>query len=444
MFICNDCGNESLRWKWQCDFCKSWNTLKEFHEDKKKNSPGKWEKKELQTIGESHTQTKQIESLSSEFNTVLGGWITQGSVILLTGEPGIGKSTLSLQLANWILQAIIYISWEETYAQIQNRANRLSVQSNTLHLLIENIFENILASITGKDASVLIWDSISVLTSTEISGSAGSVSQVRYITEKIVEFSKKNNITSIIIGHVTKDGSLAGPKTLEHMVDTVLYFEWEKYDDLRMLRCLKNRFWATNELWLYKMTEQGLMDLKNPAQELLSEKEGIGLALGITLEWRRALIVETEALTNYTKFWYPKRSSRGIPQTKLDLIIAVLSKYTAIKLDSYDVYVNISRGMRVEEPGLDLAIGVSIASSKLGKTLTKDTIFIGEISLTGQISSVVMMEKRIKEALKLGFTKIYVPAGTKQKMQASLGETEKDKLHFLIEILHISDIVKIL
>jgi len=441
MYICTNCWNESLTWKWQCDFCKEWNTLKEFKESKEKKWEKKGEKKSLEKIDVKNPQEKRISTKSSELNTVLGWGIVAGSVILLSGEPGIGKSTLSLQLANWIEEDIIYISGEETLWQLQSRAKRLEISWDNIAILAENILENILASISWKEARVLIWDSISVLASNEISGTSWSISQVKYIAEKIVEYSKSNNITSIIIGHVTKDGSLAGPKTLEHLVDTVLYFEGEKYDDIRMLRCLKNRFGATHELGLYKMTEQGLKDLENPALELLSGTKWEWLSLWVTIEWRRALIVETEALTNYTKFGYPKRSSRGIPQSKLDLIIAVLSKYTPVKLESYDVYANISRGIKVEEPGLDLALAVSITSSKLWKILPQSSIFIGEISLTGQIKSVMFLEKRVKEALKLGSTDIYIPSGTKEKLKSTLTQNEYLSLK---ELLHIKDIVGIL
>ncbi len=441
MYVCTNCWNESLTWKGQCDFCKEWNTLKEFKESKEKKWVKKGEKKALEKISLKSGEEARIITVSSELNTVLGGGIVTWSVILLSGEPGIGKSTLSLQLANWIGEDIIYISGEETWGQLQSRAKRLGIVGNNIAILTEHIIEDIFASIEGKNARVIIWDSISVLASNEISGTSWSISQVKYIAEKIVEYSKSNNITSIIIGHVTKDGSLAGPKTLEHMVDTVLYFEGEKYDDIRMLRCLKNRFWATHELGLYKMTEEGLKDLENPALELLSGTKWEWLSLWVTIEWRRALIVETEALTNYTKFGYPKRSSRGVPQIKLDLIIAVLSKYTQVKLESYDVYANISRGIKVEEPGLDLALAVSIISSKLWKILPQSSIFIGEISLTGQIKSVMFLEKRVKEALKLWSTDIYIPSGTKEKLKNVLGENEYICLK---ELLHVRDIVQIL
>jgi len=302
--------------------------------------------------------------------------------VLLSGEPGIGKSTLSLQLGGWISEDIVYISGEETLPQISGRAKRLWVAWNNIGLLAENNFENIIATLDKNKSKVVILDSISVMYSNELSGTAGSIGQVRYITEKIVEYGKQNNITFIIIGHVTKDGSLAGPKTLEHMVDTVLYFEGDKFDNLRILRSLKNRFGSSSEIGLYKMWETGLVDIPNPGLEFISDElDTIWSALSVTMEWTRPLIVETEALTTYTKFGYPKRSSRGIVGNKLDLIIAVLGKYTPVKLESYDVYANISRGLSFSEPGLDLAISASIISSKLSKALSKKTVFIWEISL---------------------------------------------------------------
>ncbi len=441
MFNCWDCGNESLTWKGQCDYCKAWNTLKEFKETK-----SKWAKgvsgiaQKLGNISDMNKQNDaiKIETKSGEFNTVLGGWLVQGSIVLLSGEPGIWKSTLSLQLGWWINEEIIYISGEETLTQISGRAKRLWVKWKNIGLLADNNLENILATLAKNSAKVVILDSISVMYSNEINGTAGSIGQVRYITEKIVEYGKQNNITFIIIGHVTKDGSLAGPKTLEHMVDTVLYFEWDKFDNLRILRSLKNRFGSSSEIGLYKMWDTGLIDIPNPGLEFISdERDTIGSALSVTMEWTRPLVVETEALTTYTKFWYPKRSSRGIVWSKLDLIIAVLGKYTPVKLESYDVYANISRGLSLSEPGLDLAIAASIISSKLWKALSKKTVFIGEISLTGKVKKVMFLERRVKEAIKMWFDTIYISDiwGTSSLMP-------KDSNAKIIEIKNITDFIK--
>ncbi len=441
MFICTDCGNESLTWQGQCGFCKAWNTLKEFKESK---ASSKWVSGEAQKLwwlsdASEGNNTARVETKSGELNTVLWGWLVQGSIVLLSGEPGIGKSTLTLQLGKWIEEDIIYISGEETLAQISGRAKRLKVKWNHIQVLSENNLENILSTLGKHSPKIVILDSISVMYSHEASGTAGSIWQVRYITEKIVEYGKKHNITFIIIGHVTKDGSLAGPKTLEHMVDTVLYFEGDKFDNLRILRCLKNRFGASSEIGLYKMEEIGLIDISNPWLEFISDwEETTGSALSITMEGNRALVVETEALTTYTKFGYPKRSSRGIAQSKLDLIIAVLGKYTSVKLESYDVYCNISRGMSIAEPGLDLALAASIISSKSSKKLGKSVAFIWEISLTGKVKNVMFLEKRIKEAAKMGFETLFIP-DTGKALTDFL--SSKDTMR-LIPVKNISDFIK--
>lgn len=412
MYICNNCWNESLKWTGQCSFCKEWSSLVEFKESKVKwNLTG--EKKQLTKMSDVSGQSEEkITTLSQELNNLLGGWITLWSIILLSWEPGIGKSTLGLQIAQFVDKNIIYISWEENENQIFARAKRLNIHSDKISLLCENNLENILKTLECSKSDIVVLDSISVITSNNASGSAGSVSQVKEVAEKIVDFWKSTNTTIIIIWHVTKDGNLAGPKTLEHLVDTVLFFEWERYEEVRILRSLKNRFGSTGEIALFKMTEVWLEDIKNPGLEFISSENDDttpGSSLSMTLEWNRALVVEIESLTTYTKFGYPKRSTRGIPSPKLDLILAVLWKYSKVNLDSYDVYVNIVRWIKVDEPGIDMSIGASIISSKLGKPIKRNTIFIGEISLTGRIKNCFWIEKRIKEAVKLGFENIIIP-----------------------------------
>jgi len=333
-----------------------------------------------------------------------------GWIVLLSWEPGIWKSTITLQIAKYVDKKIIYVSGEETNFQIAERSKRLWVAGNNMKLLAENCIENILETLTKNQTDILIIDSISVMRSNNITWVSGSVSQVRYITELLVAFAKTTNTAVFIIGHITKDWNLAGPKTLEHMVDTVLYFEWDKYDNLRILRALKNRFWPTSEIWIFNMTDKGLTDLKNPWLEFVNSTEAtIGSSLSITIEWTRPLIVETESLTTYTKFGYPKRSARWVNSSKLDLIVAVLWKYTPIKLEAYDVYTNIVRGLKIEEPWIDLSLAASIISSKQNKALPKDSIYIWEISLTGKVKKPMHLEKRIKEAEKMWFKNIFIP-----------------------------------
>ena len=417
MFYCKECGNESIKWQWQCDYCKSWNSLVEMKKEKKSKTWSDkiwWVAAEVRTLSNiEETQNKQarIQTQSNELNNLLWGWVVEGSVVLLSWEPGIGKSTLTLQFWNWIQESIIYVSGEETQAQLLDRAKRLEIKNDLLSVVTQNNIEDILETLTNNPSKIVIIDSISVMHSQNSTGTSGSVSQVKYITDLLVNFAKTTNTTVFIIGHITKDGNLAGPKTLEHMVDTVLFFEWDKYDNLRILRALKNRFWATSEIAIFKMLEQGLADLKNPWLEFINahENDTIWSSLSITMEWTRPIVVETESLTNYTKFWYPKRSTRWVTPSKLDLIVAVLWKYTKIKLESSDVYSNISRGLKIDEPGIDLSLCASIISSKLNKVIPKNTIFLWEISLTGNIRSIMHLEKRIKEAEKMWFEHIFIP-----------------------------------
>ncbi len=425
MYLCTSCWNESIKWQGQCDYCKEWNTLKEFKEAKKSSSPSDkiwWivqELSSLEQVKKENTESKIITS-SSEFNNVLGGWIVSWSVILMSWEPGIWKSTLTLQLWNFVKENIIYISWEETPYQISDRAKRLDIKWDNMQILWENCIEDILETLKNNRSDIVIIDSISVMHSNNCTWTSGSVSQVRYITDLLVSFAKTSNTTVFIIWHINKDWALAWPKTLEHMVDTVLFFEWDKYDNLRILRALKNRFWPTSEIWIFTMWEKWLIDLKNPWLEFVNSTQAtIWSSLSITIEWTRAIIVETESLTTYSKFGYPKRSSRWINSSKLDLIVAVLWKYTPIKLESDDVYTNISRWLKIDEPWIDLSLAASIISSKKNTPLPKDTIYIGEISLTWNIKKPIHIEKRIKEAEKMGFKNIIIPKTTNLKISKS-------------------------
>ena len=414
MYHCTNCWNESIKWQWQCSFCKEWDTLKEFKESKItwKNWTIKWEVKELSNIKEiqKDNSLEKIVTKSDELNNALGWWIVPWWVVLLSWEPWIWKSTITLQLWNLIKEEIVYISWEETPYQISSRAHRLGITWDNMKVLWESCIEDILETLTKNPCKLLIIDSISVMHSNTITGTAWSISQVRYITELLVAYAKTTNTAVFIIWHINKDWNLAWPKTLEHMVDTVLYFEWDKYDNLRILRALKNRFWATSEIGIFNMQEKGLADLKNPWLEFINSTEAtIWSSLSITIEWTRPIIIETESLTTYTKFGYPKRSARWINSSKLDLIVAVLWKYSPIKLESHDVYTNIARWLKVEEPWIDLSLAASIVSSKMNKALPKDSIYIWEISLTWKVKKPIHLEKRIKEAEKMWFKYIYSP-----------------------------------
>lgn len=441
MYKCSECSYETIKWAGQCPNCKQWNTMIEQEEikDDKRNwwkSWTKWNKIELAKISKTTLSENRIITQSSEFNNLLWNWIVEWSVTLLSWEPWIGKSTLSLQLANWIIDRnIIYVSGEETIWQLTSRAARLWIKWENISIMRENNFENIIETLKDYKTSIVIIDSISVISSNNIPGSSGSINQVRYITEQLIDFAKKTNTTIFIIWHVTKDWNIWWPKTLEHMVDTVLLFEWDRFDNIRILRSLKNRFWNTNEIAIFKMGETGLVDLSDPSLEFISsdKEDSLGSSLSMTVEWTRAFLIETESLITYTKFGYPKRNCRWINQSKLDMIIAVLSKYTKINLDSYDVYVNIVRWLKIDEPGIDLSIRASIISSKTNKAIPKNSVFIWEISLTGKITNVINIEKRIKEAKKYNFEKIYVPASSSEK-----------ESNQIIKLKNIEDLVKVI
>ncbi|MDD5213506.1 MAG: DNA repair protein RadA [Candidatus Gracilibacteria bacterium] len=441
MYKCNSCSYETLKWTGQCPSCKEWNTMLEKIEEVETKKPGsknniKGETQILTKLGKASFEENRIITESKELNNLLGNGIIEGSVILLSGEPGIGKSTLSLQLANWIKDKnITYVSGEETIEQLSVRAKRLGITGDNISVLAENNFENILQTLKNINSDIIILDSISVIVSNNMTGASGSINQIRYITEELIGFAKKTNTTVFIIGHVTKDGSISGPKTLEHMVDTVLFFEGDRFDNIRLLRSLKNRFGNTNEIAIFKMTDKGLSDLSDPSLEFVTndKDDTIGSSLSMTVEGSRAFLVETESLITYTKFGYPKRNCKGINNSRLDMIIASLAKYTKVNLDSYDVYINIVRGLKIEEPGIDLAIAASIISSKTNKAIPKDSVFIGEISLTGRITNVVNIEKRVKEAQKYNFAKIYIPANSDVK-------TSKN----IVKLKNLEDLVKVI
>ena len=429
MYICNNCWNEFIKWQWQCNFCKEWNTLVKFKESKK-DLKTKACKKELNKLWEKNEFEERIITKSEEFNNVIWWWLVPWSLVLLSWEPWVWKSTLSLQLANFIENKIIYVSWEETIWQLSSRAKRLNVKWDNLSILCENNLENIIETIKWNTPDLLIIDSISVLNSELVSWSSWSINQVKFIAETLQNYAKTNNVTTIIIGHVTKDWNLAWPKILEHLVDTVLFFEWERFEDIRILRSIKNRFWSSSEIALFKMWESWLEDLKNPWLELIDNKEKnpiVWSSLSITIEWNRPILIECEALTNYTKFGYPKRSSRWINISKLDMLLAILGKYTKIKLDSSDVYLNIARWLKIDDPAIDLWLIWAIISSKTNKSISRNTVFVWEISLTWNLKNVQQLEKRIKEAEKLWFEKIYIP------------ETEI-KWKYKIEIIKIKNI----
>lgn len=440
MFRCRECGATSQKWQGKCPTCGEWSTLEEETPVSKSKKQASGKEQEVFQILPSRESIVKVQLRSNELNTVLGGGLTPGSLILLSGEPGIGKSTLALQITDWYStkgNTAVYVSAEENIHQISDRAHRLGIANEHIRIFTAHTLEDILETLEKDNSGLIVIDSISMISSLDVSSQSGSITQIRYVTEVFMEFSKRTGRSIILIGHVTKEGTISGPKILEHLVDTVLFLEGSKYEDYRILRALKNRFGPTDEIGLFRMAENGLVDIPNPGLEFVDqENEHLsGSALGITLEGNRPIVIEIEALSTYTKFGYPKRSARGIPSGKVDLLIAVLSKWSDTKLESYDVYVNVARGLSISEPGIDLATVAAIISSKKNKPLGR-RIFLGEISLTGIVKNIFGLQKRVDEAVKLGFTEIILPknAGVKVKKEASVQ---------LVEVGHIGELSKL-
>lgn len=354
-------------------------------------------------------QRPRIITGIGEFDEVLGGGIVPGSLVLLGGDPGIGKSTLALQLCMKVKDSVLYVSGEESVSQIKLRATRLD-KNHQLGVLAETDLAAILATIQNQDPALVILDSIQTIYSAESSGVAGGVAQVTGAVQQVMRLAKQNHISFLVIGHVTKEGYLAGPKTLEHMVDTVLYLEGERFANFRILRCVKNRFGTTNEVGVFEMQGQGLVEVKNPSQLFLGEEQlqASGNVVTSVMEGSRALLLEIQALTSTTSFGYPKRTTAGFDVNRLQLLTAILSKRAGLNLSNQDIYVNVVGGIKIDEPAADLAVALAIVSS-LKDSIMSETVAIGELGLSGEVRFVPNLEKRIKEAEKLGFKKIICP-----------------------------------
>lgn len=416
LFVCTSCGHFETKWFGRCPHCQSWDVEERTNSEA---SPTK-----SQTTIKSGTASPafrlndirddfcdRINTGMSELNRVLGGGLTVGSVVLLGGDPGIGKSTLLLQICDTLSSnsSVLYASGEESLGQIKSRATRLNICSNNLLILSENNINNIMATADKERPEVIIIDSIQTISSPDISSPTGSVSQVREITQILVEYAKTNNISVFIVGHVTKDGAIAGPKTLEHMVDTVLYFEGNKLESYRILRAVKNRFGSTNEIGIFEMEESGFKEVENPSLLFLSDGGKHGSCLSCILEGTRPIISEIQSLVCPTSFGLPRRMSSGIDLNRLILLSAVLEKNGLKQLSKSDIYINVVGGFKIDERSADLPTILAIASSYKSKELPAHTVAIGEVSLNGDIRMVPNIEKRILECERLGFTTIIVP-----------------------------------
>lgn len=408
----------------KCDSCGSWNTLVEeivSPEAKSKVAQGSISGKTLKPtkIG-SITETDRKSRYStdiSELDSVLGGGILAGSVCLLAGQPGIGKSTLLMQISDKIAKnhKVLYISGEESAAQVQLRAKRLGATAQeNLEFASSTSANDIFATINTNAYDLVIIDSIQTLTLNEVASAPGSVSQVTNCGNLIIRAAKSTNTAVILVGHVTKDGTLAGPKVLEHLVDVVLNFEGDRYGGFKTVRAVKNRFGSTNEVAIFEMTEQGLQEVKNPSEALLSERQNTdGSVILATLEGTRPILVEIQALVNTTNFGYPKRTASGFDLNRLNLLIAVLEKRTKLKLQDKDVFINVVGGLKLQDAAADLAVSMAIASAAAGKKLSDELVVFGEVGLGGEIRSVISPDRRITEAKKLGFKHAVAPATIK-------------------------------
>lgn len=424
IFFCKECGYESPKWLGKCPGCGSWNT---FVEELKQATNQATHNKSISTQKNAQRiseiiETNEFKHLTSmgEFNRVVGGGLVLGSLLLIGGDPGIGKSTLLLQVMNDLgkTKKVLYISGEESASQIKNRASRLGAYAENLFLFAENDFTLIETQIEYIQPDFVVIDSIQTIYSNAITSTPGSVSQVRECTSLLMRIAKSRSITIFIVGHVTKDGMIAGPKMLEHMVDTVLYFEGERHNTYRLLRAVKNRFGATNELAIFDMQGSGLVEVSNPSELFLPQhaEKAAGVAIVASLEGSRPLLIEVQALLSPTAFGNPRRMTSGIDSNKVALILAVLEKKNSLLLQLQDVFVKVTGGVKIDEPAADLAIAMAIASSFKDKPLDLKTVIIGEIGLTGEIRQVTKIEDRIKEAEKLGFERVVVPKSNISKL----------------------------
>lgn len=427
-FVCNNCGAEYVRWQGKCSACNEWETLAEV-KTSARMSNFKFPMSNLgmpsAVLSLDKVDNKGFDRIKTnidEFDRVLGGGVVLGSLVLLGGDPGIGKSTLLLQSLVGISQnknvnKILYVSGEESAQQIKLRAERLKINPENLgekiFLLAENDLETILATIEMEKPNLVIIDSIQTVYSDQIASASGSIVQVKNATENLMRMAKKTNIPIFIIGHVTKEGGIAGPKTLEHLVDVVLYLEGDRYQSFRILRGIKNRFGKTSEVGIFEMEEEGMVEVKNPSKVFLEERlEGAsGVVVSSIIEGNRPFLIEIQALCAKSYFGFPKRTSSGFDLNRLNLIIAIIEKRLGIEMGTLDIYLNVVGGIRVRENSTDLAAALAIVSAVKNKPIDSDIAIFGELGLSGEIRSVTNLEKRIEEATRLGFKKIVVPKG---------------------------------
>lgn len=444
-FVCSECGYETGKWLGKCPACLQWNTFTEEAEPEKRSNlsvgpvPKAIPLTEVSTDAEERAKTGM-----PELDRVLGGGLVAGSLVLVGGDPGIGKSTLLLQVCGTLSQErkILYISGEESVKQIKLRADRLEVNHPNILMVSETNFENVEKIIDENKPQVVILDSIQTVYSQELTSAPGSVSQVREVTGHLMRIAKGLGMTVFVVGHVTKEGAIAGPRVLEHMVDTVLYFEGERHQNYRILRAVKNRFGSTNELGLFEMRQEGLIEVGNPSGLLLDgrAKDQSGSVVVASLEGTRPMLLEVQALVTPTSFQMPRRMATGIDYNRLTMLMAVLEKKVGMQLYQFDAYVNVVGGIRLDEPACDMGVIASIAGSFRNRPISSEMVVMGEVGLTGEVRPVSQAEKRIMEAQRMGFKRCIVPAGNQSKinstgngMELLYAQTVEEALAYLFE-----------
>jgi len=422
VYVCQNCGAKESKWVGKCSSCGEWNSFVEEVEvatkgSRKSVAVGGGFTRPLKLSEVKTNADERVDTGDGEFNRVLGGGLVPGSMILLGGEPGIGKSTLVLQFALQKHQGtVLYVSGEESVSQIKMRAQRLGNVHDDCLFLSGNSLESVLEHARAIGPKILIIDSIQTLATEVVDAIPGSLSQIRECTNALLRYSKENTITTILIGHITKDGQLAGPKILEHMVDTVLHFEGDQQHIYRILRSMKNRFGSTSEIGIYEMLSSGLRQVTNPSELLLSNygQDLSGIAVSATVEGVRPILLEVQALVSTAAYGTPQRSATGYDTRRLNMLLAVLEKRVGFRLAAKDVFLNIAGGIRVSDPALDLGVVMAVLSSNMDAALPQDTVFAGEVGLSGEIRAVSRIEQRVFEAEKLGFKRIFVPAGNRK------------------------------
>ena len=440
VFVCQSCGQESPKWTGKCSGCNEWNTLEEQLHNSSKSKQTLYEvqtKKAIPVSSINENSAIRLLTNDEEFNRVVGGGLVSGSVTLLAGEPGIGKSTLTLKLALSLNKTVLYVTGEESAEQIKLRAKRLKDENKQCYVLNESKLENVISEAEKLFPELLIIDSVQTLCMDEIDSVQGSTTQIRHCAEVLIKYAKIKQLPTLIIGHVTKDGSIAGPKILEHMVDTVLQFEGDKNHLYRIVRSTKNRFGNTNEIGIYEMFEYGLKGVKSPNKLLISENtsELSGIAIGCSLEGIRPIMIEIQALSSTATYGTPQRSFNGLDGKRLNMLLAVLEKRGGLKLSQKDIFINVTGGIKINDPAIDLAIICAVLSSNFDFPIPQKTCFIGEVGLSGEIRPVSRINERIKEVVKMGAEYIYV------SKYAKLNKAENGKYQ-IKKVVKVQEIIQ--